>query len=136
MAKITIYGEPVGKLRPRTFRRGGRFITFTPDKTREYEKMVRDAWEQSNNPYLANKPIKATIMAFYSIPKSNSKKLREKKLQLEVLPCIKPDLDNISKSILDALNNVAYDDDSQVVNLTACKLYGEIPRVEVVLEEI
>ena len=34
---------------------------------------------------------------------------------------VKPDVDNIAKAVLDALNGVAYDDDSQVVELTVKK---------------
>ena len=48
----------------------------------------------------------------------------------------KIDSDNLAKSILDALNGVAYDDDSQVCLLIVQKLYAETARVEVVLEEI
>lgn len=48
----------------------------------------------------------------------------------------KIDSDNLAKSILDALNGVAYDDDSQVCLLIVQKLYAEVARVEVILEEI
>ena len=48
----------------------------------------------------------------------------------------KIDSDNLAKSILDALNEVAYDDDAQVCLLIVQKLYAETARVEVVLEEI
>lgn len=46
----------------------------------------------------------------------------------------KPDSDNIAKAILDALNGVAYYDDSQVVGLTVKKEYGDSARVEVEIE--
>ena len=48
----------------------------------------------------------------------------------------KPDCDNIAKSILDALNNVAYYDDSQICKLSVEKYYGEVPKVIVSLNEI
>lgn len=35
----------------------------------------------------------------------------------ELLPTKKPDIDNIVKAVLDALNEVAYRDDTQVVEL-------------------
>jgi len=47
------------------------------------------------------------------------------------------DADNIAKLILDALNGVAWADDSQVVQLAVCKWYcqkGEQPRTEVLID--
>ena len=48
----------------------------------------------------------------------------------------KCDCDNLAKSILDSLNGIAYDDDSQVCRLIVEKIYGENPRVEVKLKEV
>jgi Holliday junction resolvase RusA-like endonuclease len=48
----------------------------------------------------------------------------------------KPDVDNIAKSILDALNGTAYDDDKRVVALTIYKEYADIARVNVMLGEL
>ena len=42
----------------------------------------------------------------------------------ELFPTVKPDSDNISKIILDALNGLAYYDDNQVTDLTIYKLYA------------
>ena len=36
-----------------------------------------------------------------------------------------PDTDNLAKSILDALNGLAYDDDKQIVELEVKKFYNE-----------
>lgn len=38
---------------------------------------------------------------------------------------VKPDIDKLTRAVLDALTHHAYNDDSQVVNLKVCKLYGE-----------
>jgi Holliday junction resolvase RusA-like endonuclease len=51
----------------------------------------------------------------------------------EIKPTGRPDLDNVIKSILDALNGVAYSDDSAVISVTAEKRYAENPRVDVML---
>ena len=48
-----------------------------------------------------------------------------------IRPAKKPDIDNVIKSILDALNGVAYHDDTQVVAVFAEKYYSDTPRVEV-----
>ena len=51
----------------------------------------------------------------------------------ELRPTKKPDCDNIAKVILDALNGIAYHDDSQVVELVVHKHYAETTRVNVTL---
>ena len=49
-----------------------------------------------------------------------------------ICPQKKPDADNIAKIICDALNDVAYKDDTQVVMLTIIKKYAiEEPKVRV-----
>jgi Holliday junction resolvase RusA-like endonuclease len=54
----------------------------------------------------------------------------------EIYPQVKPDLDNVMKAVLDALNGVVYADDSQVINLVATKRYSTDPRVEVYVHEV
>lgn len=45
------------------------------------------------------------------------------------------DVDNFLKAVLDALNGIAYEDDSQVVEATATKNFGE-PKIIIELEEM
>ena len=73
---------------------------------------------------------------FYSIPKSTPKKNIEPMLAGKIRPCKKPDIDNIIKIIFDALNGVAYKDDTQIFEVHAVERYGETARVEVELFEI
>jgi len=53
-----------------------------------------------------------------------------------IYPTKKPDADNIAKIVLDALNGVAYTDDTQVVNLSVQKRYGEVAEVKVEITEV
>ena len=48
----------------------------------------------------------------------------------------KPDVDNIIKVVLDALNKVAYQDDTQVVEVIAIKRWSNESRLKVIIEEI
>lgn len=57
-------------------------------------------------------------------------------LENEISPTIKPDTDNIAKSILDSLNGIAYKDDKQIVSLKVDKYYSEIPSVSVEIKEV
>ena len=131
--KIIIQGKVQAKQRPRF---NGKF-TYTPEQTKNYENWVKLSFinEYPNFKPLENE-LEVSIKAYFEIPKSVSKKKREQMLNGNIRPTIKPDLDNIAKSILDALNKLAYIDDKQIVLLKVEKLYDASPRVELTVEEI
>lgn len=133
--KFTVPGKPVGKQRPRFSRTYTGVRTYTPQKTQEYENLVRISYRAVSKEKLKG-AISATIYGYFEPPKSISKKQREQMLKGDISYIKKIDSDNLAKSILDALNGVAYDDDAQVCLLIVQKLYAETARVEVVLEEI
>ena len=70
-------------------------------------------------------------MAYFKIPASASKAAKARMLEDRLRPTKKPDVDNIIKIVLDALNNTAWHDDAQVTDVICEKHYGIIPRVEV-----
>lgn len=128
---FVIPGEPKGKGRPR-FTRSGH--PYTPGKTIEYENLVRMAFaEKYPNAEPLTGEVFVTIMTYFAIPKSVSKKKRELMVNNVVNPTKKPDLDNIAKSILDSLNGLAFVDDAQVVWMAICKSYAVNPRAEVMI---
>ena len=102
------------------------------------ENLIKCCYRQESNNIVFNdgQPLKVTIIAYYPIVKSTSKKKKQQMLEDLMFPTKKPDIDNIAKSILDALNKLAYRDDTQVVTLHMEKHYAENPRVEVEIEEI
>jgi Holliday junction resolvase RusA-like endonuclease len=127
-------GPPQGKGRSRSTKTGHH---YTPEKTATYE--ARMAWtfrkEAGPNWEPIKGMVKVSLMAFFSIPKSFS---RKKNLDIAndiCRPIVKPDIDNIVK-LLDGLNGVAWDDDSQIVELEACKKYGPNPRLLIRIEEM
>lgn len=133
MISLTIPGEPVAKGRPRVTKTG---ITYTPAKTQGYENLIKMCYmEQCNNVRLEGQ-LFAIVIAYFQIPKSASKKKAKQMEEREIRPTKRPDIDNVIKAIFDALNKLAYDDDSQIVSLRVEKLYSNNPRVEVALSEI
>lgn len=48
----------------------------------------------------------------------------------------RPDLDNLTKFVQDALNKIYYKDDALICQLTAYKLYSERPRTEITLKTL
>lgn len=43
----------------------------------------------------------------------------------------KPDIDNITKIVLDGLNGIAYKDDNQITKIEVKKIYSETSYIEV-----
>ena len=123
--KIIVTGQPVPKGRPRL----SNGHTYTPPKTRQYEKRIKQAWKEQSGEHL-NGPLKLILTAYFSIPASKSQTIKEKMAVGEILPTKRPDLDNIIK-VIDALNGLAFDDDCQIVEVTARKLYSHEPRLEI-----
>lgn len=128
-----IEGAPVGKSRPKfsTLNGFARAVKVEADIT--YENMVKLMFKL-NKPEdydLFDKPVSVRIEAYFPVPKSFSNKRAGKALVGEIVPTKKPDADNIAKIICDALNGVAYMDDTQVIELTVVKKYAREPKVKV-----
>lgn len=110
-----VFGKVKGKGRPR-FTRGGH--AYTPKATRDYERAIREAFENApgrpQEPFSG--PIEVCIMTRRQLPNSTPKSvIREPDTH-------KPDVDNVAKIVLDALNGVAWVDDAQVTSLAVSKL--------------
>ena len=138
---FTIPGKPQGKARARTFYNPGRgrSQSITPEKTVLYENLIKNCYEaaSSTERWFNKEPLRMCIKAYFDIPKSVSKKQREEMISAERTPTKKPDADNIAKVICDALNGVAYKDDTQVVSLYIEKTYTDKEaRIEVNICEL
>ena len=57
-------------------------------------------------------------------------------LEGKIWPAKKPDSDNIAKVVLDALNGIAYHDDTQIIKLSVTKAYKEEAYLSVTLMEL
>lgn len=134
--KFTVQGKPFGKQRPRFVRRGKFTSTYTPKETVEYEEKVKKSYLDQVGDIKLRGAIDAKMVGTFPIPQSISKKQKNEILAGNVKYTKKIDCDNMAKSILDALNEIAYDDDSQVYKLLAAKKYGVEPKVEVILREV
>ena len=129
-------GAAVPKQRPRISGRRA----YTPKRTKDYEERVLDAFRSSyDGPvpmYDKETAVRISINVYQAIPKSWSKRKRLQAEQGNIVPLSRNgDIDNIAKSIMDALNGWAYADDCQVVRLKIAKAYGAHPCAEVQLEE-
>lgn len=131
--EFEVPGEITGKARPRL---NARRKVYTPTKTKNYEYLTRFYFIQKYQDYIpVEGRIKVSIIAYFDIPKSTSKKKEAEMLENRISPTKKPDIDNITKVILDALNKFAYKDDTQITEITVVKKYAIIPKVQIKIEE-
>lgn len=123
---LEIDERPIPKERPRH----SKYFTkvYTPTKTKNFERFVGYWWHLKRFPKLEG-ALKVTVKFYYKKPKDFEK--RKNKF------CVKrPDIDNLVKSIFDGLNEVAFKDDAQIVDLSATKNYGDEDKIIIEIEEL
>ena len=139
MIKLIIPGEPCAQGRPRFSTAGGCVKAYDPAKSRSYkafvkliavEEMKKQCWKYTERPLLIR------VDAYLTLAKSRSKKFKADALAGRELPTKKPDVDNLLKTVMDALSGVLYKDDKQIVDCGVRKYYAEEPRLEVTLYTI
>ena len=132
--EFEVPGKVIGKGRPRINTNTG--ITYTPTTTKDYETLIQQYFLINYPNYLPIKNrVKVIIVAYLGIPKSTPKKNIDDMLNGIISPTKKPDIDNIVKSILDALNKFAYYDDNLVCKIEVEKRYGLEEKAYIRIEE-
>jgi len=125
-------GAPVPQPRARITTRGKFAHAYTPKKhpITAYREAIRAAAIAAGA-----KPHKGLVcvyvIASFKRPASHSTK---KGLKKTAPKTPKPDCDNLLKGILDALNGIAYADDSQAEKLFVWKRYAETAETRVSIE--
>lgn len=140
-------GRVQPKQRPRVVRRrvkvGKDYVTktmtYTPDATHKYEEKVRSAYIDAveGQDVKLEGALSMTVNIYCQIPKSTPKKTKTRMICGEIRPATHTgDIDNLFKAISDALNGLAYEDDSQIVEGVVRKFYSETARAEVTIREV
>jgi Holliday junction resolvase RusA-like endonuclease len=129
---LTVFGIPVAQGRPKFFRRGDHVGAYDPKKSRDYKSSIRiQAIEKlrvnGSMPPLYEGALAMQVHAYLPRPKTLPKRI--------VHHVKRPDGENISKGICDALQGVAFKDDAQIVELIIRKSYGDPPRVIIGIRE-
>lgn len=96
--------------------------------------MIRDAYLEARGMIdPTDEPVWIVVTAFFPIPQWAKRKKLPDKIQIGDVYVGKPDCDNILKSVMDALNKVAYLDDKQIFSAQCVRFYGERPRISVTI---
>lgn len=136
MTTFSVDADPVGKQRARYVKRGNFVQAYTPEKTRTYETLIKEAGIQAMG---TSEPLETPVSLYLyiriKVPKSYSKKRVEACLNGSEQPIKKPDASNILKSVEDGLNGVVYKDDSQIINIHVTKVYSTQGGVDICVKE-
>lgn len=135
--QFVVPGQPVGKGRHKTARRGKFLTHYTPEKTANYESLVAHAAHVA----MAGRPLIVGAVSVeldirLQIPQSWSQKKKKQAADGLIFATKKPDCSNVIKSIEDGMNGVVYVDDVQIVGGSQRKRYAETPGVVVIVREI
>lgn len=129
MSTFTISGRCPTKGSTRSFvnPKTGRVVTLADNKT--LKQWTIDARVQAR---LAKVPM---IYKPFGVAMDVRVEFLKPKTAKQTAPTVRPDVDKLLRAVLDALTNVAYQDDSQVVAVTTTKAYGPSERVIVTIQE-
>ena len=134
---VVVFEVPfvAGLERPRITTRGGRPRQYDTKNNVDRKKLIADAYRESCMGSFghvvaagAHVPVTVRVETFDGLPVSRPKSVESEP------DTFKPDVDNVIKLVLDALNGVAWSDDAQVTRVIAYKhprFRGETPHTEV-----
>ena len=129
---LVIETRPKSKARPRMSKSGH---VYTPKETKEYEKLISDAWmEQNPYPPFSN-PVSVTMAFCFKRPKTHYDRHGVLKPDAPTRYTNTPDLDNVEKAVLDSLNGLAYTDDKLVWRKLTSKHWAADNLIRVFIQE-
>ncbi len=136
MIAFTLPVIPTAQARARHGVVNGHSMTFKSGAQRAAEQTL----DALLAPHAPEAPLMGAVTlefrAVFPPPKSASKKVRAAMLRGIEPHTKKPDLDNLTKQLKDAMTRLQFwRDDRQVVRLVCEKLYGEVGRWEVCIRE-
>lgn len=116
---------------------GANGVKYTPSDMVNYANWVKTCFYKEYPGHLPSEldgyNLTVQIYAYMSYPKSFSKEKRKLAEEWKIRPTVKPDWDNISKNICDALNGVAWPDDKAITDGAVHKYYDEYDYVNVII---
>lgn len=136
--QYTVIGIAKPQARPKVFHRtlknGKNFVSTYSPKTDWFGLVYTESLKQKN--LLKNRlsgALRLNLLFCMPIPKSISKKKKEKLFYVSK----RPDIDNLAKAVMDAINQVGlWEDDSQIAVLEVSKIYAEEPRCVIYIQEL
>ena len=110
--------------------------TYTPDKIKEYEKLVRERFleETQNSRFAEDALLEIYITVLAKMPKGATPEEQARMFNGRANNAKTPDLNKITKIVCEALEGVAYKDTVQITKVSAIKAWSVYPSVRVTIE--
>ena len=110
--------------------------TYTPDKIKEYEKLVRERFleETLNSRFAEDALLEIYITVLAKMPKGATPEEQARMFNGRANNAKTPDLNKITKLVCEALEGVAYKDTVQITKVSAIKAWSVYPSVWVTIE--
>lgn len=129
---FTLWGAPVTwKRAQRNFKTGA---IYNPKKMENYQNRIVDKFMECCPDWRpVDRPVILQVIAYFDTPKSFPK-WKKFLAESERLPYVSiPDADNLVKNVADALQKVAFVNDSRITDILVRKRYSAKPRAEVTI---
>lgn len=140
MIEFKVEGRAVSQPRPRVYRTAtGKSKAVNSRQSITYKRIVKMTAKSYMNKQrltMTERSLAMRLTFVFTPPKSYTKKKLMAVESGELRYTKKPDLDNLAKGILDALNGTVYKDDSQIITLSINKEYGHTDHVLIKITEV
>lgn len=138
--QFRVDGVPKGQPRPRAFVRGGHAAVYDPGTAEGWKSCIAVAAK----PHIPPTPLAGTIALTveFIMPRPRAhfrtgKHASELRGDAPEHHCSRPDVDNLTKAVLDALTDIGmWIDDAQIALLGAVKLYGVKPGANIEIHQV
>lgn len=138
--KFIVPGKVQAKQSAKFCEIAGYIKSYQPAKVINYANWVKQsfmtAFPDHRPDVFKGSMLAIKIIAYFEIPKSKSIKFQNAARNGYLRPTVKPDTDNIAKNIKDALNKLAFPDDSQIVLEVIEKRYSDNARAEIFIKDL
>lgn len=126
------------KVVPKQSARMGKFGVYQTKEIKNYEKALQ--WElksQLKKPFkLIDNPIRVKVIAYFK-PIKSLKKIEKEAINLgssTIYKETKPDIEQITKGLYDAMEGIVFTNDSRIVDSRVIKQYGVSEKIEVFIK--
>lgn len=130
--QLQVLGEPTAQKRHRSVRMGSFNRQYDPSAADKGDFLSIVQKHAPDAPYAV--PLQVDLQFYFTRPKSHYKTGKNAHLLKDNPPeyhTSRPDVDNLSKFVMDALNKIYWKDDSYIVSLNVQKMYSENPRTQI-----
>ena len=117
--------QPQG--RPRASRTPTGINMRDDPKSSAYKSVIKLHFNKLHVKEMLEGPLCMKVTVYRKMTKKIAQSATKRQMAIDgiIRPDTRPDTDNYAKTFMDALNGIAYKDDSQIVTLLAEKFYGE-----------